>query len=326
MVCHQGLNSEPRSAYVHVPFCISKCHYCDFNSYAGLESLFPRYVDAVVREIESSRSAGAPLNTAYFGGGTPTVLPVPMVQRLLLALGRRFGFAGGAEITIEANPGTVDEARLRELRAVGFNRLSLGVQSFDDSLLSTIGRVHTSREALEAFQAARRAGFADIGLDLIFALPGQSVDRWERTLEIAIALEPQHVSTYELTIEHGTRFARMLSDGVLDLPSEDEQVEMYELAIHKLENAGYAHYEVSNFSLPGFRCRHNIVYWRNEPHLAFGAGATSYVDGVRAARFCDPAAYIEAVENGRSYIESSESLGGRARLAETVIQGLRMLE
>lgn len=320
-------HAEPRSAYVHVPFCVSKCHYCDFNSRAGGESLFPRYVDAVVREIESAPACSrALLDTAYFGGGTPTVLPAPMIERILTALDRKFGFADGAEITIEANPGTIGRIRLRELRSAGFSRISLGVQSFDDGFLSLIGRVHNARQAVEALRAARAAGFGNVSLDLIFALPGQSVSHWGRTLDAAIALAPDHISTYELTVEDGTVFAYMAARGQLCLPSEDEQVEMYELACEKLEGAGFEHYEVSNFALPGFRCRHNVAYWRSEPYLAFGAGATSFMEGVRAKRLADPADYIRAVETGNSFIESSECLAGRAKLAEMVMQGLRMLE
>lgn len=312
---------------MHIPFCVSKCHYCDFNSHPGHEDLFDSYVEALLAEIARTPSpGGTTLDTIYIGGGTPTVLPARSLISILSALRDSFGLAADAEVTTEANPGTVSASDLSQLRAAGFNRISLGVQSFDESLLRRLGRAHTVDQAVEAFNSARSAGFDNVGIDLIFALPGQTISHWATTIEAAVALCPEHISTYELTIEEGTRFADLCAEGALDLPSEDEQVEMYELAIAGLTRAGYEHYEVSNFALPGFRCRHNVVYWRNEPHFGFGAGATSYVNGVRAKRVADPRGYVDAIGAGADAIGSCECLTGRALLAETIIQGLRLLE
>lgn len=253
------------------------------------------------------------------------------------------GLAPDCEITIEANPGTVDEKKLAELREAGFNRLSLGVQCLDDEFLRSIGRVHTRDEALDAYSAARRAGFANIGIDLMFALPGQTLSHWRDTLDAAVGLRPEHISLYELSIEEGTRFAELCAEGRLAPVGEDTRLEMYELTIARLTEAGYEHYEVSNFALPGFRSRHNVTYWLNRPYYGFGAGATSYINGARARRVAHPRDYINAIASDASdasehasrpkahddrpdLIEFCETLEGRARLGETIMLGLRMLE
>lgn len=326
--CEPTYRRPPTAAYIHIPFCVSKCHYCEFNSYPGLDSIFAQYTQALIAEIDNTQRPGSarPLETVYFGGGTPTLLPADYLLGILSAVRGSFGLADEAEVTLEANPGTVDEGKLTLIRNGGFNRISIGVQSFDDEFLEKIGRAHSRRQAMDAYQAARRAGFGNIGIDLIFALPGQTLDHWRSTLDEAIGLIPEHVSLYELTIEEGTRFAAMCAEGKLDLPDEDTQFEMYETAISKLTMAGFEHYEVSNFARPGYRSRHNQVYWRNEPYYGFGAGATSYVDGERARRVANPGSYIAAACSESDGIEFSERLTGRAVLAETIIQGLRMTE
>lgn len=318
----------PRSAYLHIPFCSSKCFYCDFNSYPGMELLFDDYIEALAAEI--GRAAGSDrvggLDSVYFGGGTPTVLEVDALAHILLTIEAAIGLGSGCEITLEANPGTVNRAKLADLRRAGFNRLSLGVQSFDDVLLARIGRIHSSAEAVQAYTDAREAGFSNVGIDLIFALPGQTLTGWAQTLSVATRLAPEHIALYELSIEEGTCFADMRAQGRLDLPDEDARLAMYELAISTITGVGYDHYEVSNFALPGFRSLHNQVYWRNQLYYGFGAGATSYVGQVRARRLGDPQAYVRAIGSGCDAVEFSERLVGRAYVAETVIQGLRMLE
>lgn len=321
------MSNRPRAAYIHIPFCVSKCWYCDFNSYGGLESIFGDYVNALVKEIE--RAATGPdggLDSVYFGGGTPTVLGANDIAKILTAVERSLGIGSDAEATIEANPGTVDYQKLLDLRSAGFNRLSLGIQSFDDKFLRSIGRIHDCAQAMEAYEAARRAGFDNIGIDLIYALPGQTVDHWNRTLDQAIKLSPEHVSLYGLTIEAGTRFGELRDQGKLPIVDEETDAEMYELAIDRLTSAGYEHYEVSNFARPGRRSRHNTVYWLNEPYFGFGAGATSYINGARSRRVARPMDYIRAINTCSSLIEFSESLDRRARLGETMVMGLRMLE
>lgn len=319
----------PKAAYVHIPFCVSKCGYCDFNSFPGMEPLFDDYVDALIREINRTGQEQPyyhRLDSVYFGGGTPTVLPPNKLTNILAAIGDTFGLAEDCEITIEANPGTVDRCTLSQLRNAGFNRLSLGVQSLDDEFLSAIGRIHTAREALDAYAWARSSGFVNIGIDLIFALPGQTLQHWKSTLNTVASMNPEHISLYELSIEEGTRFAELCAEGQLKLPEEELRLEMYEIAISTLIAVGYEHYEVSNFARPGFRSRHNQVYWRNEPYFGFGAGASSYVNGIRSMRVGNPRRYIESINHGEDAIESSECLTGRHRLAETLIQGLRLLE
>lgn len=317
----------PHAAYIHIPFCLSKCYYCEFNSYPGLERIFDDYINALIIEIERAKQPNAePLDTVYFGGGTPTILLASNIAAILSAIEKNIGINSDAEVTIEANPGTIDSVKLSELRRSGFNRLSMGVQSFNDDLLIRIGRAHTVRDAFDAYAAARQAGFTNVSIDLIFALPGQDLRDWNRTLKSAINLNPEHISLYELSIEEGTHFAELCAEGRLDLPDEEMQIEMYELAIQKLASAGFEHYEVSNFARPGFRSRHNQVYWRNESYYGFGAGATSYVNGIRARRTADPQAYINAIDAGLDAVEFSEKLDERSRLGETIIQGLRMLD
>lgn len=326
--------SEPRAAYVHIPFCVSKCSYCDFSSYPGMEAVFADYVRALIGDIKQTASQSVPgpgeetrrLQSIYFGGGTPTLLPAADLAAVLGVIRHFLGIAPDAEVTVEANPGTVHLPKLQRLRQAGFNRISLGVQSFDDDFLQSIGRAHTRLQALDAYDAARQAGFENTGIDLMFALPGQTLGHWEHTLDTALELWPKHISLYELSIEEGTRFSQMRAEGRLQVLDEDTQLAMYELAIQKLTGEGYEHYEVSNFARPGFRSRHNQVYWLNYPYYGFGSGATSYVDGVRGRRIGDPRSYIAAVDSGGDPVESSESLDARSRLGETILLGLRMTE
>lgn len=316
---------NPRAAYVHVPFCRAKCFYCDFNSYPGQEKLFDDYVDAVIIEI-CAAPAGLPLDSVYFGGGTPTVLTPGALGSLVRAIRDRFGISEGAEVTVEANPGTVSMDSLSRLRSDGFNRLSIGVQSFDDGILSRIGRIHTANEARESLRSGRDAGFDNISVDLMYALPGQSLSDWRSTLTSAIELAPEHISLYELTVEEGTVFGNLRKKCQLRLPDEDAQVDMYTAAIDMLVASGYEHYEISNFALPGRRSRHNQVYWRNEPYFGFGAGASGYVGGVRYTNVRPISDYIEIVRTTGRAVESSESLTGRQLMGETVMLGLRMLD
>ncbi|MDH7600624.1 MAG: radical SAM family heme chaperone HemW [Armatimonadota bacterium] len=326
----------PTSAYVHIPFCVSKCYYCDFGSHVGLEYLFDDYARAVAREIERTAAElgsgygfereRSPLSTIYFGGGTPTVLSPSALGIVLDSLMACFGVDQSAEVTIEANPDTLEGAKLEQLLELGFNRLSLGFQSFDDEMLARLGRVHTAQQAVALFRQARRSGFGRVSVDLMFALPGQTIEHFRRELETLLSLLPEHVSLYELTVESGTPLAQMRDAGLVELPEEEAKLAMYEMAITELTAAGYEHYEVSNFAMPGFRCRHNQVYWRNEPFYGFGAGATSYIAGVRSHRVLDPEQYVRCIVTGADPIDYSEKLCGRSLLGETLMLGLRMLD
>jgi oxygen-independent coproporphyrinogen III oxidase len=258
--------------YIHIPFCHRKCGYCDFNSYAGLDALVAPFVDALHREIERSPYAGARFDTVFFGGGTPTYLDGTTLVGILEHLTRRFAIAADAEITCEANPGSVSLEQLRTLRQAGFNRLSFGVQSFHPDELRRMERIHTPDEVVQGVEWARAAGFANLNLDLIFALPQQTLERWEASLQQAIALQPEHLSLYALMLEPNTRFYHLYQKGKLHLPDDETQVAMYRLAQQRTAQAGYLQYEISNYALPGYECQHNLIYWRNEPYLGFGPG------------------------------------------------------
>jgi oxygen-independent coproporphyrinogen-3 oxidase len=320
--------------YVHIPFCAKHCAYCDFNTYVekAQSPLVRDTVDAMRRDIEQTaqdiqRAGGQPLiQTIFFGGGTPTFLRAEQLVALLQTIRQQFPVAAEAEITSEANPGTSDAEKFAAMREAGFNRLSIGVQSFDDALLVALDRFHTSGEAERAFQAAREAGFQNLNLDLMFGLPRQTLALWHATLERALALNTEHLSLYALTLEPGTRFERLHAGGKLPLPDEDAELAMYETCIETLTNAGYEHYEVSNFARPGFRSRHNQVYWHNEAYLGFGPGAVSYYRGRRWKRERLPLRYVQKIKAGEELTEEAEELSAEDALGETMMLGLRLRE
>jgi len=314
------------AVYVHVPFCVRKCSYCDFNAYSGLGSLAEGYVQSVRQEISQSAERGRHVSTVFFGGGTPTYLSGGQLAGILDDVRFTFAVDPDAEISAEVNPTTVDASKFAAMRAAGFNRLSIGVQSFDDRLLKLVDREHSADEAEEAVRAARYAGFENISIDLMFGLPQQTESDWDATLDRAIALGTEHLSLYALTIEPGTRFERMHAGGRLALPAEDAEVWMYEHAIDRLTGAGFKHYEVSNFAKPGYRARHNLVYWRNEEYAGFGPGAVSYLAGRRWTNEKHPSRYIAAVRSGHDLAIDSEELAPVAALSETLIQGLRLMD
>jgi oxygen-independent coproporphyrinogen-3 oxidase len=312
--------------YIHIPFCRAKCTYCDFNSYAGLEGLFDDYTTALAQEIAQSAPA-AGVKTLYIGGGTPTVLPPWHLAQILDTARGVMVLDGDAEISIEANPGTVGAETMRELRAMGVNRLSLGVQSFDDAELGLLGRIHTASEAIEAFHAARKAGYNNINLDLIYGLPGQPLASWQATLERALALQPDHLSLYALSVEENTPLAAAMARGDLPVPDPDLAADMYELAQSTLSAAAFVHYEISNWaSEPGFRCRHNLTYWRNEPYLGMGAGAHSWAGGRRRANVAHPTNYVTRMRSHGSAIAEEETISSPLEMGETMIMGLRLLD
>src|SRR3990170_2235967 len=342
----------PLSLYLHVPFCSLKCAYCDFNSYAGLEELVPAYVEALVAEMGrwSHFARGRPVPTVFFGGGTPSLLPIGQVERIMRALRERFALAPEAEVTLEANPGTVDLAYLHSLLALGVNRISFGVQSFHDDELAALDRIHSAAEAEEAYGWAREAGFRRVNLDLIYGLPRQPLARWQASLERAIALRPDHMSLYALTVEEGTKLAHDIEHGSVPEPDGDAQAEMYEWSQGRMAEAGYRQYEISNWSLPvlsgvegpGQECRHNLVYWRNGDWLGLGAGAHSHLAGTRFADVYSPKRYVQLVgETAQAPTEGPNAGALLKRMrqvtyveeprpelarADTLIMGLRLNE
>jgi len=264
--------------YLHIPFCAKRCPYCDFNTYAGLEDQFDAYTVALCREIRQAGEARArpPVRTVFIGGGTPTVLEPELLGRILGACREAFAIAPAAEIASEANPGTVDRERFAALRALGVNRLSMGVQSFDDAELQWLGRIHNAIEAERSFEAARTAGFDNINLDFMFGLPDQQPETWARTLARALALDPEHLSLYSLIVEEGTPLADRVRRGAVAEPDDDLAADLYVYAMEALAEADFDQYEISSWGRAGRQCRHNLVYWRNEPYLGFGAGAHSF--------------------------------------------------
>ncbi len=314
------------AVYVHVPFCPSKCGYCDFNSYALQGEIVDRTVRAIEQDIRRSPWAGRPAKTIFFGGGTPTFLEADQVVRLLDAVREVHPPIEGCEITSEANPGTVDIPKFAEMRAGGFNRISLGAQSFLDSDLLALERVHKAGDIERAVAAAREAGFDNVNLDLMFALPHQSLVAWRKNLERAFALDPEHLSLYCLTIEPNTTFYKRHLRGQLTVPDDEQQVAMYEECLARTHLAGYQQYEISNFAKPRRECRHNLAYWYAEDYAGYGPGAVGCVGAVRYTNLKHPKLYCEAVEAGKPLPFESEALDSDTRRVERIMLGLRLNE
>jgi oxygen-independent coproporphyrinogen-3 oxidase len=312
--------------YIHIPFCAKRCHYCDFNTYEGMEGLAPEYVDALKQDLGRAEGFGAPLKSVFFGGGTPSLLSASQVGELLKAVRLGPGLAQDAEVTLEANPGTADLEKFEGFLRAGVNRLSFGFQARQESHLRALGRIHDSSQSAQAWKLARQAGFGNLSLDLMFGLPDQTLEEWQESLEWALAFQPEHLSFYGLTIEPGTRFHHLHSQGLLPVPGEDLQADMYSWGMQRLAQAGLAQYEISNFSRPGRESVHNRLYWLNRETLGIGAGAWSYVSGLRYSREKNTPIYIEAVQKGLPVIRESERLEGSKARGEAAYLGLRLLE
>jgi len=319
------------AVYVHIPFCPTKCGYCDFNSYAGSgEDLVERTVAAQIAEIQRSPWRGRPASTIFFGGGTPTFLSERQLLSIFEAVLEAHPPLPHCEITSEANPGTVDAAKFAAMREAGFNRVSLGAQSFQDADLLKLGRVHRSGEIERAVDAARSAGFDNLNLDLMFALPDQSVHAWRRNLDRALALEPEHLSLYCLTLEPNTPFYKRHLHGELTVPDEDTQTEMYEACLGRMAEAGYGQYEISNFATPGRECRHNLAYWHGLEYAGYGPGAVGCVQGEAGLRRYTnlklPERYAAAVQAGQPICFEEEILGEAELATEAIMLGVRLNE
>ncbi|NPV26866.1 MAG: radical SAM family heme chaperone HemW [Firmicutes bacterium] len=315
--------------YIHIPFCLRKCQYCDFYSIPVESQDIDGFIQALRREL-GLYAAQLPeekrrLQSVYLGGGTPTCLSTRNLACLLDDCRQRFDWLPEAEVTIEANPGTLDQAKLEYLLAAGVNRLSLGVQTFDDRLLRNIGRIHSAEQAIEAYEMASQAGFANINLDLMYGLPGQTLADWESTVKLALEMAPAHLSAYSLKIEPGTPFGERYARGELCLPDEDEEAAMYKIIIDQAVNHGYVHYEISNFARPGREARHNLTYWLNQEYLGVGPAAHSYVGGVRWANLADLDAYRATLASGLLPIAERETITPELERAETMFLGLRLL-
>ncbi len=321
----------PIGLYLHVPFCAHVCPYCDFNTYAGQSDLIPRYVSALEREIrrQGEALAGRRASTIFFGGGTPSLVPAAEVGRLVRACRESFDLALDAEVTLEANPNSVDAAYFAGLLEAGVHRLSLGVQTQQRRGLRTLGRHHEAADAAAAYRAAREAGFDNVSLDLIFGWPGQSLAAWEEDLGQVLAwgpAPPEHLSLYSLIVEPGTPMADAVARGILVVPDDDATADLYEAAIAKMERVGYVHYEVANWARDErLQARHNLIYWRNGEYAGLGAGAHGHISGRRTMQHLLPLTWVEAVERGEAPVSNVEEIPPETAMGETMMLGLRLL-
>lgn len=309
--------------YIHIPFCIRKCSYCDFCSIPHDCGLEERYVRALLAELEMRRQETGTVRTIFFGGGTPSLLHGTQLMSLLQAIRSACELSDEAEITIEANPATLDHEKCSILRAAGFNRISIGVQSVHAWELAILGRVHDWHNVLETCALVRSAGFSNLSLDLMYGIPGQSIESWRHSLESVIALNPDHISAYELTPERETPLFAKLSSGDIALPSDEAIAEMYTLADELLARNHYEHYEISNYAQPAFRCRHNMAYWQRKSYIGLGAAAHSFDGHCRSANTDDIVQYIERIERGGMPVIESIELSSVQAVQETIFLGLR---
>jgi oxygen-independent coproporphyrinogen-3 oxidase len=356
---------ESHSIYLHIPFCRHRCAYCDFNTYAGQEGLIPEYGRALVSEIQHLAQCTRrrlPAHSIYFGGGTPSVFPVIQFEEVFATLESAFDFQPELEVTIEANPGSLSLAYLRDLRSLGVNRLSLGMQSAHTRDLAFLERQHDYGDVIKTVTWVRQVGFDNLSLDLIFGLPDQLLENWEGSLTLALGLHPEHFSLYALTMEHGTPMQYWASRGLINTPDPDAAADMYELACEKLEAAGYQQYEISNWAIindktkmqnaesrevelrelninsefcihhSAFISQHNLQYWRNQPYLGFGAGAHGFAGGVRTANVLSPKAYIQRLTRLSGSLSfprtpatvTVQSIDRQTEMGETMMMGLRL--
>ncbi len=344
---------ETFSLYFHIPFCAHRCGYCDFNTYAGLEHLIPQYIDALCKEIcwvRSELPEPHRVHTIFFGGGTPSLLPLKQIEMIMDCIFQQFDLQASPEISLEANPGTVSMEFFRVLKTFGFNRISLGMQTANPAELKFLERQHNFQDVIQAITWVRKAGISNINLDLIFGMPGQTLESWQHSISLALQLNPEHLAIYALSLEHGTTLERMNRRGLLPLINPDLAADMYEWSGKFLQESGYLQYEISNFAkhitgeiLPGtanphWSCLHNLQYWRNLPYLGFGAGAHGYANGFRTANVLTPKFYIERMQKPGSKNSAKKPKGfpitpasaqvlpveTRAEIGETLMMGLRL--
>ena len=315
----------PPALYLHVPYCRSRCTYCDFNAYqlnTEADTAFSDYADALILDIENGEFVE--VASIFWGGGTPSLMPASELSRIVEVVKRKHPLIAGGEHTIEANPGTVTPELFDAYLKVGINRLSMGAQAFQKKLLTLIGRVHTDEQVETSFAAALRAGFENISLDLIYGFPHQTVGEWRESLQRALALRPEHLSIYQLTVEPATRLEVQLAKGELELPPEDDMIAMDDLSEELLSEAGYSRYEISNWALPGRECRHNLKYWADAPYIGRGCGAVSFLNGWRIERIKPPNYYQRALREGRSPVVFAERRGADGALKDLLMMGLRV--
>lgn len=317
--------------YIHIPFCMKKCAYCDFLSGPADEKTVIEYVEALKKEIESYKkfAENYEVTTIFFGGGTPSLLSGAQMVELMHTIKDTFLLKKGLEITMEANPGTVTEENLVAYKKAGIHRISFGLQSVKNEELRMLGRIHTFEEFLESYEFARKAGFSNVNVDLISAIPGQTLTSWEETLRTVVDLQPEHISAYSLIVEDGTPFAQLYGEGGEKenlLPDEEEERRIYERTEEILKEAGYHRYEISNYAKDGYECRHNLGYWERKEYLGLGLGASSLINETRFHNTEDMENYLKNAENGRMLREDEEVLEMKEQMEEFVFLGLRKME
>lgn len=323
------MNIQPVEAlYIHIPFCIKKCNYCDFLSFshgADTSSIMQQYIDALITELQLvAEQYPVQLKTIFIGGGTPSCLPEDLLQRLLQAIKNQYSFDSLVEYTMELNPGTVTVEKLQLMKQYGVNRLSIGIQSDDEKQLELLGRIHTFEQAKEVVLLAREVGFHNINLDFMYGIPGQTAEHWETTLQHAIALKPQHLSLYQLKIEEGTVLYKWLEEQRITEFDDEEALALYRMAQQILEDAGYQQYEISNYAQNGFESLHNQVYWRTDAYLGVGLGACSWIRPNRWNNQFDMHVYLQYMKEKRLPSQEAEHLTVQEQMEETVFMALRM--
>lgn len=311
------------SLYIHIPFCARKCRYCDFNSIVSESKTVDRYLHAIEKELSILKGRYV-FNTVYIGGGTPSILSEVQLEKLLQSVIRHIPSSEIREYTFEANPGTLTVNKIGLLKEYLVNRISLGVQSFQDRQLQFLGRIHSSNDAKNALDSLRKTGFRNINIDLIFGCPEQSIEDWEKDLKTVVELNPEHISTYALTYEEGTSLTRDLDDSVIHKLDEGVELEMYKTAMRYLARSGYNHYEISNFAKYGYECAHNHAYWNNMGYVGVGVGAFSFIDGVRTSNEKDIDKYIDGINENKNIKSFRENLQINQFASETVIMSLRL--
>ncbi len=312
--------------YIHIPFCIRKCIYCDFFSVPYDESVAKKYIDALCQELYLKKDFSTILKTIYIGGGTPSLLPNECFRQLFNCLRNNFNFSSSAEITVEANPGTINESKINTVLSLGVNRLSIGIQSFNNDELKTLGRIHSSEDASRSIEIIKKEGINNFSVDLMYGIPGQTMDSWHNSISTAVGLSPTHISAYELTPEENTPLYKLIQSHKIQMPDEELILEMYNHAIDYFASCGYEHYEISNFALPGFKCMHNLNYWDRGEYIGVGTGAHSFINGIRSNNTEDITRYIEDLNNGIiPEIESAKPTSAEA-LKEFIFLGLRKTE
>jgi len=316
------------SLYIHIPFCEKKCYYCDFSSYGGKKHLIDDYITSLKKEIVLYKSVldDYKINTIFFGGGTPSILSGNQIAEIMETVDKYFSIEAGAEVSMEANPGTLTYDKLKRYYESGINRLSIGLQACQNNLLRTLGRIHSFENYIKNLEEARNAGFSNINTDLMFSLPGQKKSNWEESLEKIVSLEIPHISAYSLIVEEETPFYDWVKNRKILLPDEEVELKMYHYTIEYLEKNGYNHYEISNFAKPGFQCKHNLIYWQNKSYIGLGSGAHSYFNKKRFSNVNQIEEYISLLKESKVPIENETDVSIKDEISETMFLGLRMME